>query len=180
MSLTRAKTAHPADGSGRWSVDGDAGIVQYDLLGNHLTLMPTGGELDAMGDRWADQVRDVAETGDDEAVFELLTGHYRTVLVKAADARPVNPVRLIPFEQIERQFTLAAYGPGRPAVSESRSGGYWIRVVMSDRVGGNSSTFGYFRLDADGTVTEAPRGYARDYRPGRITGLADAVAKYAG
>jgi hypothetical protein len=77
--LTRLKDRHPADGSPRWSVTGAAGIVQYDLLGNHLTLMPTGGELDAMGKRWPDQVYAAAAVDDDGEVFELLAGHYRTM-----------------------------------------------------------------------------------------------------
>jgi hypothetical protein len=77
--LANTKALHPADGSPRWSVDGDAGSVQYDLLGNHLTGHPAVGEMDSMGKRWADEVRGVAEVGDDDTVFELLAGHYRTM-----------------------------------------------------------------------------------------------------
>lgn len=42
-------------------------------------------------------------------------------------------------------------------------------------------TFDFFRFDDDGTITEAPRGYAREYRPGRVPveELDAAVARYA-
>jgi hypothetical protein len=36
-----------------------------------------------------------------------------------------------------------------------------------------------FELDADGTITTAPRGHAKDWRPGIVTDIAEAAARYA-
>jgi hypothetical protein len=91
-------------------------------------------------------------------------------------------VREIPFSQIEQNFHLAAVEESVAVGRISRpKGGYYIRVVMSmSTAGGDVTTkYGYFYLDADGTVISTPRGYAKDYKPGRVTGIEDARAKYA-
>lgn len=94
------------------------------------------------------------------------------------------PLPKIPFSVIERSFTLTA-ALGYPAVSkldEPRGRvAYSIRVLKSERFHGAnvSRTYDYFELAADGEVITAPRGYARDYKPARVTGLDEAVAKYA-
>ena len=91
--------------------------------------------------------------------------------------------REITMAEIEQRFNLASYWFGDrwcPAVSSYRDG-YRIRVVKSEtRRGPNVSTiYDYFELDADGTVTVAPWGYARDYKPGRIVDIAAALDRYA-
>lgn len=74
--VATTKTEHPADGSPRWIAAGPAGSVVYDLLGNHLALLgSTGDVIDSMCKRYADEARDA---GSDDAVFALLTDHYRT------------------------------------------------------------------------------------------------------
>ena len=93
-------------------------------------------------------------------------------------------LREIPFESIEKRFKLAGYRWGPtwcPAVDRRNSGGYLIRILKGERRRGGqvSVDYDYFETDADGTVEIAPRGYARDFKPGRITGLDAAVAKYA-
>ena len=75
-TLTFTKSAHPADGSGRWNAAGPRGNVQYDLLGNHITMLPTGGELDSAMGPWPSRCADAAAIGDD-AVFEVLAELYR-------------------------------------------------------------------------------------------------------
>ena len=75
VELTFAKTPHPADGSDHWSVTGAAGVVMYDVLGNHLAYLGLDGEvIDSAGKRHADRV---PETGNDRAVFARLAVHYR-------------------------------------------------------------------------------------------------------
>ena len=97
---------------------------------------------------------------------------------------PKKTVREIPFSRIPHDFELASYfwfnGDFMPAVF-AKNGGYEIRVVKSRTVSGPNEivTYDYFKLDADGNVLVAPRGYARDYKPGRVVGLDDAVAKYS-
>ncbi|KPC64439.1 hypothetical protein, partial [Streptomyces chattanoogensis] len=86
MSLTTTKTTHPADGSPRWTVTGPAGTVCYDRLGNHLAILnPSGEVIDSLRKRYALEARKAALVGDD-AVFVLLTGHYRTHLDDATVA----------------------------------------------------------------------------------------------
>ena len=89
-------------------------------------------------------------------------------------------VREIPFSQIEGSFRLASYYFGAkwcPAVYRPDRGGYSIRITKSEW--GSGVSYDYFELAEDGTVTTAPRGYAKDYKPGRITGLDEALSKYA-
>jgi hypothetical protein len=89
--------------------------------------------------------------------------------------------REIPFADIERLLDLAAVADS-PPVGQKPRGGYWIRVLMSERIGSSTTNtkFDYFDLAEDGEVLSAPRGYAKDFRPGRVTGLAEAVERYAG
>lgn len=97
-----------------------------------------------------------------------------------------KPVMTIPFGRIERSFDLASYWLGAkwcPAVdrkSKAAGSGYTIRVFKSEtRNGANVTiTYDYFELGSDGTVLVAPRGYARDFKPGRITGLDEALTRY--
>lgn len=94
-----------------------------------------------------------------------------------------KPPREIPFTDIEDEFQLGSYWWGdKPIPAVDKTGdGYRIRVVKSITVNGpnTSFTYDYFELAADGTVLVAPRGYARDYKPGRITGLDDALTRHA-
>lgn len=99
----------------------------------------------------------------------------------AAKSRPIYE---IPFVRVERQFQLASYWFGErwcPAVSRKENGDYSIRVVKSETVSGPnvSTTYDYFALSEDGAVLSAPRGYAKDFKPGRIIGMPEAVARYA-
>lgn len=93
-------------------------------------------------------------------------------------------VKEIPFANIEGEWQLGSYFFGAqfcPAVRQDGNGDFSIRVVRSERRSGPDLTtwYDYFKLAADGTVLSAPRGYAKDYKPGRVTGLDDAVAKYS-
>lgn len=81
---TPSKTAHPADGSDRWSVTGEAGKVVYDVLGNHLALIPTLGEIDSVMGKTRARVREYAGLNDDDAVFAVLADLYRTELAGGA------------------------------------------------------------------------------------------------
>ena len=94
--------------------------------------------------------------------------------------RKPRPVREFTFAEIEQNWTLSASITGGPAVWRDKAG-YSIRVVVGERRTGGSvtTTFDFFRLDLNGGVAQAPRGYAKDYKPGRITGMEEAVAKYA-
>jgi hypothetical protein len=96
--------------------------------------------------------------------------------------KATTPVRVFDFAEIEQEFTLAPMTLGftvYPAVSKRDTGGYSIRVHAGTR--GNTDNFDYFYIDDDGTVDAAPRGYAKDFMPGRIPveQLDAAVAKYA-
>jgi hypothetical protein len=99
-------------------------------------------------------------------------------------ARKREP-RAITVAELEREFQLASYWWGEkfcPAVHEKSHGnGYGIRVVRSVTVSGQnrSYTYDYFELDADGTITTAPRGHAKDYKPGRVGDIAEAAERYA-
>jgi hypothetical protein len=91
-------------------------------------------------------------------------------------------VNVIPFAEIERAFDLAPLRLGLsvyPAVSKREGGGYAIRVHTGTR--GSTDSYDYFYTYPDGTISAAPRGYAKDYRLGRIAvdELDAAVARYA-
>lgn len=75
------------------------------------------------------------------------------------------------FEQIEREWQPATWALS-PAVGRRSDGSCYIRVV---NLRPGSPRFGYFRVDADGRVLAAPHGFTKEYKPGRITGLNDAV-----
>lgn len=88
-------------------------------------------------------------------------------------AAKTKPARVIQFAEIEQRFELVPLRithPPHPAVSKRREGGYAIRVLKGETRSGTraTTTVDYFYLDAEGTIVEAPRGYARDYRPGRV------------
>jgi hypothetical protein len=94
--------------------------------------------------------------------------------------------RAITIAEIERYFRLAeaSYWFGDkwcPAVHERKDGGYAIRVQTSERRSGSnlSTNFDYFYLDADGVITTAPRGFARDFKPGRVADIQAAVERFA-
>lgn len=87
----------------------------------------------------------------------------------------------IRFEQIENRFELISYrwfdGTLKAAVIKKDDGTYQIRILTSRR--GSTDRYGYFEANADGVITAAPYGHTKDYKGGRITGLDEAVAKYA-
>ncbi|MFG3639120.1 hypothetical protein ACGF3C_02450 [Micromonospora sp. NPDC047762] len=84
---TSTKTAHPADGSDRWSVTGEHGKVVYDVLGNHLALIPTLGEIDSVMGLTLARVAESAQLDDDDAVFLALENLYYTELAYPAVTR---------------------------------------------------------------------------------------------
>lgn len=97
-------------------------------------------------------------------------------------SRARRPLPEWPFTQIEGRFTLAAVAPGMPAVTRDARGDWSIRILVHVvlSAGRTVERYDYFYLAADGTVLSAPWGHARDWKPGRITGLSDAVlAEYA-
>ena len=81
--------------------------------------------------------------------------------------------REIPFAEIESAFTLSAHHT-YPAVGVMPRAGHYIRITVAP------GRYDYFYTDLDCVITQAPRGYARHYKPGRIIGLEAAVAQYAG
>ena len=81
---TPTKTAHPADGSDRWSVTGEAGRVVFDVLGNHLALLWADGDIDSVMGGTLARVKEYAQLGDDDAVFAVLADLYRTDLAGGA------------------------------------------------------------------------------------------------
>lgn len=94
--------------------------------------------------------------------------------------------RSIPFAVIEREFRLddASYWFGAtwcPAVHHRKEGGYGIRIVTRASQSGRSTHIGfdYFYLDADGLITTAPRGFAKEYKPGRVVDIAQAVERFS-
>ena len=96
---------------------------------------------------------------------------------------PKREPRVILFAEIERTFQLASYWFGVkwcPAVDRNNDG-YSIRIVRSEtRSGVNvNTTYDYFELGPDGTVNLAPRGFAKDFKPGRVDGIEDALKAYA-
>ncbi len=98
----------------------------------------------------------------------------------------------IAFAVIERNHKLAAMRwPGKhlPAVIRvtdpslpAWKNGYQIRIQTGAEEHANGDItrkYDYFRLDADGVVKKAPRGWTPVYKGYTITGLDEAVAKYA-
>jgi hypothetical protein len=102
--------------------------------------------------------------------------------VSAAKREP----RKITVAEIANRFDVdgASYWWGdrwKPAVHRRDGGGYGIRFVKTHTVynTGSTTTFDYFELDDDGLITTAPRGFARDYKPGRVVDIAEAAERYA-
>jgi hypothetical protein len=94
--------------------------------------------------------------------------------------------RSITINEIDQEFPLdrASFWFGdrwSPAVHRRTEGGYAIRVVKSLTVYGSGETYNYdyFYLDDDGVITTAPRGHARDYKPGRVIDIEAAVERFA-
>jgi hypothetical protein len=99
-------------------------------------------------------------------------------------SKPRTP-RDVCIKDIERQFELASYrlwGTWYPAVVRG-SQGYSIRVLIgyTGRPPNEIVKYDYFRMYSDGTIYTAPRGYAKDFKPGRIPvpELEAAVERYA-
>lgn len=94
-----------------------------------------------------------------------------------------TPVQ-IGFERIENRFQLAGYywfdGSYKAPVI-AKDGGYSIRVLMGETTRGHNTTtkYDYFQTDADGIILASPRGYAKEFNKKQVTGLAEAVEKYA-
>lgn len=95
-------------------------------------------------------------------------------------------VREIPIIEIEDEFRLSSYWFGStwcPAVDRRENGGYQIRVLAGETTRGLDTTtsYDYFYLDPEGIILATPRGYAKDFKPGRIpvAELEATVAKYA-
>ena len=91
--------------------------------------------------------------------------------------------RVVTVAEIERQFTLASYWFGEkwcPAIARKAGGGYGIRVVRSETITGpnRSVTYDYFELDADGTITTAPRGFAKEFKPGQVADIETWADRY--
>lgn len=98
-------------------------------------------------------------------------------------ARQKREPRQITVADIEQQFELASFWLGEtwcPAVYETARG-YAIRVVRSQALTLSSRAVSYDQFDVlpDGTVDTAPRGYAKDWKPGRVTDIEAAVERYA-
>lgn len=90
--------------------------------------------------------------------------------------------RVITVAEIERTFELASYWWGErwcPAVHRN-SNGYGIRVIRSiTRSGVNESiSYDYFELDDNGEITTAPRGYAKDFKPGQVGDIETWAERY--
>lgn len=91
--------------------------------------------------------------------------------------------REITLAEIEQTFELASYwfaGAWCPAVFAAKHG-WSIRVVKSHSFSSSSQSFSYdyFELDLDGTITTAPRGHAKAFRPGRVVDIEKAAERYA-
>lgn len=92
--------------------------------------------------------------------------------------------REITLAEIERQFELASYWWGAkwcPAVYAKAERGYGIRFLKSATKSwsGSSFSFDYFELDRDGVITTAPRGYAKQFKPGRVVDIEQAAERFA-
>lgn len=91
--------------------------------------------------------------------------------------------RTVSLAEIERRFTVAPLVLAHmthPAVGRRTTGvGWYIRVRTASR--GATESFDYFYLAEDGAIEAAPRGYAKDYRPGRVevSEVEAAVERYA-
>lgn len=98
-------------------------------------------------------------------------------------SRPKREQRAITIAEIEQQFALASYWFGEtwcPAVHETEHG-YGIRVIRAHSFSSTTEqvSYDYFEVYRDGTVTMAPRGWARAYKPGRVVDIEAAVKRFA-
>jgi hypothetical protein len=89
--------------------------------------------------------------------------------------RRKRTVMVIPFTDIEQRWRPSPLDP----FVERDGDDYVINVLTFVSFFPAEIRTDSFRLAADGTVISAPRGWAKDYKPGRVTGLDGAVAKYA-
>jgi hypothetical protein len=89
--------------------------------------------------------------------------------------RKARPVREIPFNEVEQRWRPSPLD----SFIERHGDDYVINVLTYASLSPAEIRVDLFRVAADGTVLSAPRGYAKDYRPGRITGMSEAYAKYA-
>jgi len=89
--------------------------------------------------------------------------------------RKKQPVPEIPFEEIEQNWKPS---PLSASFIERDGDDYVINVLTYVGFSPPTIKVDHFRTSADGTVLSAPRGYAKDYKPGRITGLEDALARH--
>lgn len=90
-------------------------------------------------------------------------------------ARTKTEPRTVTLAEIRGRFTLVPLnlgGRSHPAVAKDAQGRYSIRILKhldyNASTGLRQEKFDYFYCDADGTITTAPRGHAKDFRPGRI------------
>lgn len=91
--------------------------------------------------------------------------------------------REISFAEIRNVFTLAGYWFGNkwcPAVDTKDGGGYSVRILRSENRNGInvSTTYDYFELDPAGVILVAPRGYAKDFKPCRVTDIAEVAQSF--
>lgn len=93
-----------------------------------------------------------------------------------------TPPREIQLTDIEQRFQLAWHS-SHPPISVGPRGGYAIRILKAlsiDHNGTRIEKYDFFYTDDTGLITQAPRGHAKTYRPGRIPPgqLQAAIAKY--
>lgn len=98
-------------------------------------------------------------------------------------SRPKREPRAITLAEIEQTFELASYWWGTkwcPAVGRTERG-FHIRFTKSLVINGADQrhTYDYFELDADGVITTAPYGHAKDWKPGRVVDIEAAVERFA-
>lgn len=97
--------------------------------------------------------------------------------------KPKTP-RDIKLSEIEASFELESYWWGVtwcPAVQRKDSGSYVIRIVRNRTLSGSAENVNYdfFELDADGLISIAPRGYARQFKPCRVVDIEAAADRFA-
>lgn len=89
--------------------------------------------------------------------------------------RQKRPPREIPFEEIERRWRPSPLAPFVERLDDD----YIVNVLTHVALSPAEIRVDHFRMAADGTVLSAPRGFAKDYKPGRVTGLEAAFVHYA-
>ena len=91
---------------------------------------------------------------------------------------------MITVAEIEQSFKLSSYWFGEkwcPAVAKYDDGSYGIRILRSQTMsfGSRSESYEYFYVAPDGTITVAPRGHAKDFKPGRVVDIAEVAERFA-